>query len=234
MATRHSRRRPRAAFGVALALLVAVGATGDAETASHRAPNFAPSGAHRALHGCGDGIGPTPRVAVLDTAAHVDHGAEVASIIQRLVPNAEVLSIPVLDDDGQGSSAVLADGIARAIAEGADLVNLSAWLPDASVIDAALHRAERAGVVVVVAAGNEGRDLDRSPTWRRRSALACILVVGASTPEGDRLPGSNHGAAVVEVSAAGHAIATTDASGRPGVEGTSAAAAVVTGQLAAG
>ncbi len=77
-----------------------------------------------------------------------------------VAPNAKILPIRVLDGDGSGSTTGVANGIDKAVALGADVINLSLGgdlqgLQGASstLVDA-INRAWDAGAIPVVAAGN--------------------------------------------------------------------------------
>ncbi|WP_345714053.1 S8 family serine peptidase, partial [Kineococcus glutinatus] len=100
-----------------------------------------------------------------DTPDTLLHGTLVASVLAArlgngtggagVAPGAQVLPVRVCDPTC-GSGAVAA-GIDRAVAAGADVVNLSIAGPDRSrVVEEAVQRAVAAGVVVVAAAGNDG------------------------------------------------------------------------------
>ena len=82
------------------------------------------------------------------------HGTHVAGIIASIAPEAEILSIRVLDSDGVGTAFDLARGLYRAVEWGADIVNLSLVLADeAAVIEEILDDLED-DTIVVGAAGN--------------------------------------------------------------------------------
>lgn len=82
------------------------------------------------------------------------HGTHVAGIIATVAPDAEILSIRVLDSDGVGTAFELALGLYRAAEWGADIINLSLVLSDeADLIEAILDELED-DIVIVGAAGN--------------------------------------------------------------------------------
>lgn len=88
------------------------------------------------------------------------HGTSVASIItgqQGIVPNAELLVVRVLDDQGFGNSYHLADGIIQAVDLGVQVINFSlAAYQDAPLLRQAVQYAADHDVIMVAAAGNEG------------------------------------------------------------------------------
>lgn len=162
------------------------------------------------------------------------HGTQVAGIILDQSPEARLLDVRVLDEAGRARASTLAAGVERAVEAGADLINVSAEVPagDPGVQDA-LRRADREGAVVVLAAGNERRDLDDDPAWIRVSALRCVAVVAAADSDGALLARSNHGRRVVDLVSPGAEVATSRPDGSSTTAGsTSVAAAVVTGGLA--
>ncbi|MEM7646681.1 MAG: S8 family serine peptidase, partial [Pseudomonadota bacterium] len=99
------------------------------------------------------------------------HGTHVAGIIAASQDNnfgvigltsdyVEIMAIKALDQDGNGSSAAVANGIQYAIANGADVINLSIeGLGRNTVLEAAIADAVNAGVFVTAAAGNQGQEI---------------------------------------------------------------------------
>lgn len=86
------------------------------------------------------------------------HGTVVAGLVLLTAPDAFVLPVRVLDDDGRGTAASVAAGIHYAVHQGADVINLSLGMRVYSEILAdAVRFARSQGVVVVAATGNDGR-----------------------------------------------------------------------------
>ena len=130
------------------------------------------------------------------------HGTSVAGTIAAIPDNGEgitglgwstrVLSIKVLDDRGEGFGSDVATGIRVAVAAGARVVNLSLIGGRSSVVRDAILDAQRAGAVVVAAAGNEGSSAAEFPAGYPR-----VLGV-AATGRDDRLASfSNRGPTVL-------------------------------------
>ena len=87
-----------------------------------------------------------------------------ATGVAGVASDARIMAVRVLDADGAGNSAGIADGIAYAGEQGADVINLSlGGPPDAG--DLLVRNAiAGSGAVVVAAAGNDGLDVDVDTT----------------------------------------------------------------------
>lgn len=130
------------------------------------------------------------------------HGTHVAATIAEITdngvggagvaPGADLIAVKVLGDRGFGTNGQVAAGIHWAVEQGADVINLSLGGPRFSaVIAKAVSRARAAGVVVVAAAGNDGR---KTVSWP--GALPTVIGVSATGPDGTRAPYSNQGIGV--------------------------------------
>lgn len=121
----------------------------------------------------------TPGAAATDRI--VGHGTFVASLVLAVAPDATILPVRVLDDEGRGTDAALASGIDFAVSHGASVINLSLVLPDATEsVRAALVRAEDAGVVVVAAAGTSDDGIEPDPFFAAHG-----ICVGAADASGE-------------------------------------------------
>jgi subtilisin family serine protease len=160
------------------------------------------------------------------------HGTNVAGIIaaqprndigiEGAAPGAAVLSIRVLDAQGQGDTSQVAKGIDAAVAAGAKVINLSlnAGPQQATTVEStdpvipAMQRAVAAGVVIVAAAGNFALPLCAQPM-----AVTGILCVGAVDRASRLAQYSNFGLRVNVVAPGGDAtnsIISTAPGGRYG------------------
>lgn len=145
-----------------------------------------------------------------------------------------IMAVRVLDADGGGDTGQLADGILYAVANGAQVLNVSIT-SDARTraVDDAIAEAERRGVVLVAAAGNEGRDLADGPVYPASSESPAVLSVAATESRSVLASWSNHGRTGVDIAAPGADLLTTLPGGSyAGFSGTSAAAPVVSGTAA--
>ncbi|MBX3001442.1 MAG: S8 family serine peptidase [Caldilineaceae bacterium] len=85
------------------------------------------------------------------------HGTHVAGIIAQIAPNSTILPVRVLDANGRGDIFIVAYAIEWAVAQGADVINLSLGTEyDSEVLRKTIRDAAAAGVIIVAAAGNAG------------------------------------------------------------------------------
>jgi len=174
---------------------------------------------------------------------HLEHGTNVAGLIAPIsfdaaglgpaVPGITILDIPIVGFDGEGrtiaSAAVVAAGVRCAVAEGADVINLSITgsCADADELQAAIAEAELAGAVVVAAAGNASLLAPPCP-----AAFDTVLSAGATSEVGDVAIGTQW----ADVMLPGIELMTASASdSRPRtlVTGTSFAAPLLSATIAA-
>ncbi|MGL5080802.1 MAG: S8 family serine peptidase [Microcoleaceae cyanobacterium] len=116
------------------------------------------------------------------------HGTHVAGIIAAqqdgigitgVAPNAQIMSIRVLDEEGFGKVSDAIAGIQYAVENGADVINLSLGGDGFTPAEFdAIQWATQQGVVVVMAAGNEAAT---QPNFPARFASNFGLAVGSST-----------------------------------------------------
>ena len=156
------------------------------------------------------------------------HGTHVASTIAESVNNAvgvtglaygaQIMPVRVLDRNGEGDSVSIASGIRWAAKHGADVLNLSFEFGDTvrarqipNILDA-LRFANRKGVLVVGAAGNEAA---RAVAFPARAQD--VVSVGATTEHGCVAEYSNTGPQLDLVAPGGgpDADVTDDANCRP-------------------
>jgi subtilisin family serine protease len=161
-------------------------------------------------------------------AARGGNGIGVAGVAWR----ARLMAVRVLDSGARGTTTTVAEGIRYAVDNGARIVNLSLAGPSpAGDLEDAIAHARELGVVLVVAAGNDGRDLAGSPTYPAAYTEDNVLGVAATAQDGGLAAISDFGAGA-DLAAPGEDILSTALGG--GYEwrtGTSMAAPQVTGAL---
>ena len=169
-------------------------------------------------------------------ASETGHGNAVASLLvaddrelSGLAPSIELLSIPVLDANGEGSAFDLAKGIIAAVDAGADVISMSLGsYTNSALLKAAVDYAAAAGVVLVGAAGNDGVNQVLYP-----AAYDNVIAVGAVDANANAAGFSNTGGEI-SLAAPGVGInsAWTEGSGIASFSGTSAAVPCVVGVIA--
>jgi hypothetical protein len=156
-------------------------------------------------------------------AARGDNGTAIAGMCW----SCRILPVKVLDAAGSGSTSAVAEGIRWATDQGADIINISLGGPDTtSTLDSAIRYAVDAGVVLIAAAGNEGKTAKNYP-----AASSGVIGVAASDSADQRYSWSNHGS-WVDVAAPGCVLTLTTEGGVGGACGTSFAAPIVAGTVA--
>lgn len=114
------------------------------------------------------------------------HGTHVAGIVAAaanngagivgIAPEAKVMPVKVLEADGSGSDAGVADGIVWAVDHGAQVINMSLGGPgESKVLADAVAYALSKGVAVLAAMGNDGSNEKSYP-----AAYPGVLAVGAT------------------------------------------------------
>lgn len=177
------------------------------------------------------------------------HGVSIAAIVQSVAPEASLIAVTIAPPLNVENAA---RGIHAAVSRGAHVINAS-WRFDLPHIQlaplrSAIGRAGDAGVLVVVAAGNGGKNMDVTPEYPACWALDNVIAVAGHWPaQHDRsfdplrlVPTSNHGKGVVHLAAPGDGIWTAvnsraglgDSHGFADRCGTSFAAPFVSGAAA--
>ena len=124
--------------------------------------------------------------------------------VAGVAPNALILAYKACFADGTCSDFAIEQGIARAITDGAKVINMSLGAPEFSQSTfEAVQDAWNAGVVVVAAAGNDGTTGLFYP-----AAHPNVISVGAFDEDHKRAPFSNYGN-WVDISAPGNVIFST-------------------------
>ncbi len=157
------------------------------------------------------------------------HGSSVASLIAArddgkgitgINPDAEIYSIRVLDDFNEAPLSRVIEGIYMAIDLDVNIINMSFGLDTYSeALEEAIQDAEKAGILVVAAAGNTGDKGVQYP-----AAYEEVMAVGSVDKDGEVVEESAKGEEV-EIVAPGELVRTTGFIGTEEVvSGTSLAA----------
>jgi thermitase len=172
------------------------------------------------------------------------HGTHVAGIIGARGNNAvgvagvcwqaQIMPIRFMNANGRGSTTDAVAGIEYAIHEHAKIVNCSFGASSkSSALEDAVKDAKSAGVLLVVAAGNDSESIDKTPEYPAAYTYANILTVAATTASDTLASFSNFGSKSVDLAAPGDSIWSTYlGSGYKQLSGTSMAAPYVSGAAA--
>lgn len=143
------------------------------------------------------------------------HGTHVAGIVALGSPNVQLVSLKFLSSDGTGLVSNAVKAIRYAIQLKESGVNLRvitcSWASavDSSALHDAIEDAGNAGILIVTAAGNAGKDIDDTGVYPASDTASNILTVGAVTDQGDLASYSNYGVNSVDVAAPGSGIYST-------------------------
>ncbi len=148
------------------------------------------------------------------------HGSHVSGILGATGNNgvgvaginwqARIMPLKVLDGQGNGTTDQAVSAVYYAVQHGAKVINAS-WGGDIfsqSMLDA-LNYADRAGVVFVTAAGNDGTSNDMFTTYPASFRTPNELVVAAIDASGNLADYSNFGTGSVDIAAPGTNILST-------------------------
>jgi subtilisin family serine protease len=145
-----------------------------------------------------------------------------------------VIAVKFMDSSGKGSTSDAIDGIDYAIHEGARIINCSfGSSKKSSALQDEVDYAKSKGVLLVVAAGNNGDSIDAKPLYPASLTEGNILTVAATTSTGALASFSNFGKSGVDLAAPGdHIFSTYPTSTYKTLSGTSMAAPLVTAAAA--
>ncbi|GEN46324.1 S8 family peptidase [Alkalibacillus haloalkaliphilus] len=170
------------------------------------------------------------------------HGTHVAGTVAALdndlgvigvAPETDVYAVKVLDNNGSGSYAGIAEGIEWAIQNDMDIINMSLGGSQSSdILEDYTDLAYDEGSLVVAAAGNDGNRGGNNETVGYPANYESAMAVAAVDENNDRATFSSTGDAV-EIAAPGvDVLSTVPGDGYDSFSGTSMAAPHVAGVAA--
>ena len=119
------------------------------------------------------------------SGSYFGHGTAAAGIILQAAPKATILPIRVLNSTGRGDVSAIVQGIQHAIAQGAQVINLSLGTrTNVRAIQLMVEYANSLGIVVVASSGNSG---NLSVTFPAAAAPSVTYnnVIGVGSVDGD-------------------------------------------------
>jgi thermitase len=128
------------------------------------------------------------------------HGTHVAGIAAAMTNNsttgvagtgynAMLMNMKVLNNDGSGSHASIANGIMSAIRNNAQIINLSlGGMRTSSTLENAVNQAWNSGLLIVAAAGNSDNPSKTYPAYYPN-----VIAVAATDANNDKAPFSSYG-----------------------------------------
>jgi thermitase len=172
------------------------------------------------------------------------HGTHVAGTVGAVgnngigisghAQNVRLMALKFLGSDGSGYTSDAVKGIKYAIARGAKIINNS-WGggSKSATLSAAIDDARAAGILFVVAAGNEGVNNDKVASYPTNYPQDNIVRVAASDSSDKLASWSNYGPTKVDLAAPGVSIySTKNGNAYQYLSGTSMATPLVSGVLA--
>jgi subtilisin family serine protease len=172
------------------------------------------------------------------------HGTHVSGIVAGRGNNGvgvsgvcwsgSVMAVKFMNSQGHGSMSNAVAGIEYAIEEGAKIINGSFGSSDPSqALEDEIQKAEDKGVLIVVAAGNNSQNIDKTPFYPASYTNGNLLVVAASTDADGLASFSDYGSKNVDLAAPGDNIISTYLGGGYKVlSGTSMASPMTAGVAA--
>lgn len=161
------------------------------------------------------------------------HGTHVAGIIVATSPNACLIPVKYFEEGNSGEQNLrnFVKSIRYCILRRAKVINYSGGGAEFDLAEnKVIRETNKAGILFVTAAGNEGKDLGRAKYYPASYHTKNMLSVAATGVSGRLIPLSNWGLRDVQVAALGKKVYSTLPQGKYGyLTGTSQAAPVVTG-----
>jgi len=157
------------------------------------------------------------------------HGTLTAGIIAAISPGAIIMPLRAFDDNGSSNTFMIARAIRYAVANGAQVINMSfGTLTDTAVLRSAVAYALANNVILTASAGNNNTDAPQYP-----AAYTGVIATAATNLQDLKAPFSNYGTPPVYIDAPGVNIISAVPGGFYGiVNGTSFSAPIAAGTAA--
>jgi len=170
--------------------------------------------------------------AILDGSPYVafGHGTMTSGLVHLVAPKAKILPLKAFSSNGTGNLSNIVAALYYAVQNKANVVNMSFDLSYPSpALSQAISNANKAGVVLVAAAGNENTSARVYPA----SVSGSVVGIASTTDWDARSSFSNYGSADVWIAGPGENVISTYPGGTYGSEsGTSFSAPLVAGTVA--
>lgn len=166
------------------------------------------------------------------------HGTHVAGIVKSIFPEVKLMALKYYNPmaSGQANLNSTIKALEYAVDANVDIINYSGGGPEPSAEElAVLKKAERKGILVIAAAGNEKSNIDRKRNayYPASYGLSNIITVAAHDQNLNLISASNWGKKSVDIAAPGLRIKSAiPGNGAGYMTGTSQATAFVTGVVA--
>lgn len=166
------------------------------------------------------------------------HGTHVAGIVKSVFPDVKIMALKYYNPQASGQANLNSTikALEYAVDQNVDIINYSGGGPEPSAQElAVLKKAERKGILVIAAAGNEKSNIDikQNAYYPASYGLSNIITVGAHNESNKIIASSNYGSKSVDIAAPGFRIKSAiPGNGAGYMTGTSQATAFVTGVVA--
>ena len=179
--------------------------------------------------------GATSKTAPVDTHGH---GTHVSGIVKSVYPDVKIMALKYYNPQASGQDNLNStiEALRYAVDQNVDVINYSGGGPEPALEELRILKlAEKKGILVVAAAGNEQSNIDfkNNAYYPASYGLENIISVTAHDQSVNVLSSSNYGKQSVDISAPGYRIKSALPAGRAGyLTGTSQATAFVSGVAA--
>lgn len=126
------------------------------------------------------------------------HGTHVSGIIKSIFPEVKILALKYYNPQASGQANLNATikCLEYAVDQNVDVINYSGGGPEPSIEELrVLKKAEKKGILVIAAAGNESSNIDvrKNAYYPASYGLSNIITVGAHDQNVKLIPSSNYG-----------------------------------------